>query len=191
MRPLLVPDTGFMSDEFHFGQPARHPARLGRPKRPRAGGSFDARIVWVAAGLVLAGVLAFVFLRGADEAGRQIAGARSETVEQIDRAYDAAARGMLGRAVVVARSLYAEHGSFTTDLATLSAFDPGVRFTSGSSEDPSSIAYSATDSAFAAAVRSESGTCWWLRTDAGGATTYGSGAVCTGDAAMGASAASW
>ena len=89
------------------------------------------------------------------------------------------------------RSLSAERGRFTADFATLSAFDPGVRFTSGPSQDPGPISYAATDTAFAAAVRSESGRCWWLRTDAGGATTYGSGADCTGDAAMGASAASW
>jgi hypothetical protein len=180
-----------MNDEFHFGEPARHPARLGKPRQSRAAGSFDVRMVWVAAGLVLAGVLAFAFLRGADEAGTQIAGARSETIEQIDRAHDAAAQATLGRAAAVARSLSAERGRFTTDLATLSAFDPGLRFTSGSSEDFGSIAYSATDTAFAAAVRSKSGTCWWLRTDAGGATTYGSGTACTGDDAMGASGTSW
>ncbi|MCD6020775.1 MAG: hypothetical protein K0R20_485, partial [Actinomycetia bacterium] len=42
-----------------------------------------------------------MFLRSADEAGREIADARSDTLTQIDRAYDAAAQGTVGRAVVV------------------------------------------------------------------------------------------
>lgn len=180
-----------MNDEFQFGERAKHPARLGKAQRPQPGGSIDGRIVWVAAGLVVAGVLAFVFLRSADEAGKQIGEANTGAVGQIDRAYDAAAQGSIGRAVVVAQSLYAEHGTYTTDLATLSAYDPSVHFTSGRSDGPTSIAYAATDSAFAAAVRSESGTCWWVRTDVSGVTTYGSGASCTGEAAMGASAPSW
>jgi hypothetical protein len=180
-----------MSDEFHFGERAKRPARLGKARSPRARGSIDARIVWIVAGLLVAGVLAFVFLRSADEAGKQIGHANSQAVDQIDRAYDAAAQGSIGRAVVVAESLYAEHGTYTTDLATLSAFDPSVRFTSGRSAGPTSIAYAATDSAFAAAVLSESGTCWWVRNDVSGVTTYGSGTPCTGDAAMAASASSW
>jgi hypothetical protein len=180
-----------MNDEFHFGERARHPARLGKGRSPRPKASIDGRIVWIAVGLVLAGVLAFVFLRGADEAGKQIGDANSRAADQIDRAYDAAAQGSIGRAVVVAQSLVAERGSFPTDLATLSAYDPSVHFTSGASNGPNSIAYAATDSAFAAAVRSESGTCWWVRMDMRGVTTYGSGTPCTGEAAMGATAASW
>ena len=109
-------------------------ARLGDRKAPRAAGSIDPRLVWIAAGLVVAGVLAFVFLRSADEAGKQIADTQEQTVSQIDRAYDAAAQGTMGRAIVVALSLHAESGSFTTDLATLSAYDPGLHFTSGPAE---------------------------------------------------------
>lgn len=179
-----------MSDEFHFGEPARHPPRLGKA-RPASSRPVDGRLIWVAAGLLVAGVLAFVFLRGADEAGRQIAETEGQAVGQIDRAYDAAAQGSLGRAVVVAQSLHAERGSFTTDLATLSAFDPSIAFTSGPSKGPSSISFATSDTSFAAAVRSESGTCWWVKVDASGVTTYGSGTTCTGRAATGASAASW
>jgi hypothetical protein len=62
-----------MNDEFHLGEPARHPPRLGTPTRGRAGSSFGVRLVWIVAGLVFAGALAFVFLRSADEAGKQIA----------------------------------------------------------------------------------------------------------------------
>jgi hypothetical protein len=180
-----------MNDEFNFGEPAKHPPRLGTSNPERAWGSFDMRLVWIAGGLVVAGVLAFVFLRSADEAGKQIADSQTQAVSQIDRAYDAAAQGTIGRAVVVALSLYAERGSFTTDLSTLSAYDPGLQFTSGPSTGPMSISYAVDAARFGAAVRSESGTCWWARIGADSVTTYGSGTPCTGSAAMAASATSW
>jgi hypothetical protein len=180
-----------MSDGFQFGERAKRPARLGRPSAPRGTGSFDLRILWVAVGLVAAGLAAFVLLSGADEAGKQIADAASDTVAQIDTAQDAAAQGTLGRAVMVAQSLRAEQGSFTTDLATLSAYDPSLHFTSGPSSDPSTVSFAVSGSDFGVAVRSESGTCWWVRIDAAGVTTYGSGSACLGSAAMAASAPSW
>lgn len=180
-----------MNDEFVFGEPSKHPARLGRSKPQRAGSSFAPKLVWIVAGLVVAGALAFVFLRSADEAGKQIAGSQSEAISQIDRAYDAAAQGTMGRAVVVALSLYGENGSFTSNSASLSAYDPELGFTSGPSNDPMTISYSVNADAFGAAVLSESGACWWARIDTDGVTTYGSGAVCTGSAAMAASAPSW
>jgi hypothetical protein len=180
-----------MKDDFNFGEPAKHPARLGRSTPGHAGRSFDPRLVWIVAGLVVVGVLAFVFLRSADEAGKQIADSQADTVSQIDRAYDAAAQGTMGRAVVVALSLHAERGSFTTDLATLSAYDPGLRFTSGPSKDPMTISYAVDAAGFGAAVRSESGTCWWAKIAVNSVTTYGSGSPCTGTAALAASAASW
>ena len=179
-----------MDDGFNFGEHPKRPARRGHARR-HVERSFDLRLLWVAAGLVAAAVIAFVILSGADEAGRELGDAGSDTVAQIDAAYDAAAQGTIGRAMVVARSLYAEQGSFTSDLATLSAFDPGLRFTSGPSAGPGTVSYAASGTGFAAAVRSESGTCWWARIDAAGVTTFGSGSTCTGDAAMAASAASW
>lgn len=184
-------DTGAMSDEFHFGERAKHPARLGGPRAARSKSSIPFKLVGVVAGLVVAAAAAFVVLSGADEAGKEIAEARSGTLGQVDRAYDAAAQGTVGRAVVVAQSLYAEHGTFTTDLATLSAFDPGLGFTSGPSTGPETVSYAVSGMEFAAAVRSGSGACWWVKIDASSATTYGSGAPCTGEAALSASSPSW
>lgn len=192
MQPTRMADTGeVMDDGFNFGDPAKHPARLGRSRRGGATRSFDPRIVVVAVGLVVAGALAFVFLRGADTAGKQIADAETDTVAQVDKAYDAAAKASVGRAIVVAQTLHAERGTFTTDLATLTAFDPSIHFTSGASTGPDSVSYAASDSAFGAAVRSKSDTCWWVRIDASALTTYGSGSTCTGQAAMAADAPTW
>jgi hypothetical protein len=92
---------------------------------------------------------------------------------------------------VVALSLYAERGSFTTDLATLSGYDPSLRFTSGPSKDPMTVSYAVNAGSFGAAVRSESGACWWARIGADSVTRYGSGTPCTGMAAMAATAAAW
>jgi hypothetical protein len=180
-----------MTDEFQFGEPAKHPAKLSGPRPPRTNSAIPAKLVGVVVCLVLAAAAAFVILSGADEAGKEIADARSETLVQIDRAYDAAAQGTVGRAVVVAQTLYAEQGTFTTDLPTLSAFDPGLRFTSGPSTGPETVSYAVSGMEFAAAVRSESGACWWVKIDASSRTSYGSGATCTGGAALAASSPSW
>jgi hypothetical protein len=180
-----------MDDRFNFGEPARHPARLGDPRRSRVPNTIDGRLMWIAAGLVVAGVLAFVFLRGADEAGTRIGRSNSEAVSQIERAHDSAAQATMRRAVVAARSLSAERGTFVTDAAALSGFDPGLRFTSGPSTDPTSISYAVDAARFGAAVRSESGTCWWITIDASSLTAYGNGMPCTGRAAMAASSPSW
>jgi hypothetical protein len=180
-----------MDDRFHFGDPARYRARLGDPGRGHVPNTVDGRLVWIAAGLVVAATLAFVFLRGAEEAGRRIGRANSEAVSQIDRAHDSAAQATMGRAAMVAQSLYAERGSFVTDAEALSGYEAGLRFTSGPSTGPTSIAYAVDAARFGAAVRSESGTCWWITVDANGRTTYGSGLPCTGRAAMAASSPSW
>jgi hypothetical protein len=180
-----------MNDGFNFGEPARRRLRSSGPKLPRERTAFDPKLVWIAVGLVVAGVFAFVFLRGADQAGKQIADSETHAVSQIDKAYDAAAQGTMGRATVVASSLYAERGSFTTDLATLAAYDPELRFTSGPSQDPGTVSYAVNGGTFGAAVLSESGTCWWAKIGTDSVTTYGSGTPCTGSAALAASAASW
>jgi hypothetical protein len=180
-----------MNDGFNFGEPAKRRARSSGPTLQDDRSTFNPKLLGVAAGLVVAGVLAFVFLRGADEAGKQIAESETNAVSQIDKAYDAAAQGTMGRASVVALSLYAERGSFTTDLATLSAYDPGLLFTSGPSTGSTTVSYAVNAGSFGAAVRSGSGTCWWAKIGADSVTTYGSGTPCTGSAALAASAASW
>jgi hypothetical protein len=176
-----------MDGGFNFGEPAKHPARLGA-SRAR---TFDGRLLWVVGGLAAAAVLALVFLRGVGEAGHQIADDRDAAVAQVGRGQDTAAQTTVERAVVVARTLYAEQGAFASDPATLSAFEPSIDFTSGSSTGPTSVAYQAETSAFGVAVLSESGACWWGKVEESGTTSYGNGAPCTGRAALGASAPSW
>lgn len=180
-----------MDDRFTFGSPAKRPAKLGQPRPPGATTGFSPRVVLIAVGLVVAAIAALAVLRGAGEAGERIGDARSETAATIDRANDAAAQATLGRTVVVARTAWAEGGAFPTDPAALTAIEPSMRFTAGASTGPTSVAVHATTDAFAAAVRSRSGTCWWVTLDSSGTTAYGRGGTCTGAAAMGADAPSW
>lgn len=180
-------DTPSRMDDFGFGDPPRRAARPAEPKPRRARARLDGRLVWVvAAVLVVAGAVAFVVLNGSDEAE-----APPRTTSPVDRALDAAAQSTIGRAVVVAQTLHGELGSFPADGVTLSAEDPTLTFTADPSSGPTSVSFAAEDDAFAAAVRSESGTCWWVRVDPSGATSYGSGSSCTGEAAMGASDDTW
>jgi hypothetical protein len=147
--------------------------------------------VVLALGLLVAGIAAFVLLRGAGEAGKQVAAARSDTVSAIDRAEDAAAQATIGQAVVAARTAWADAGAFPTDPTALTALEPSATFTNGASTGPTVVSVSIDPSIFAAAVRSASGTCWWVKLDAAGITTYGSGGTCTGEAARAADAPSW
>ena len=173
-------------DEFQFGPSGRR-SRLGEPRTRQARNRSRGRLLLVLiAGLVVAAVLAFVAVTGTEHASDD-----PSSVSSADRARDAAARGTIGRAVVVAQTLYAERGSFPSDVATLSAVDPTLTFTTEPSAEPSTVSYAVGGRGFAAAVRSESGTCWWVRVDLSGATSYGTGSSCTGEAAMAASDAAW
>ena len=132
--------------------------------------------------------VAFVFLTGADDPPGD---SRAQGGSPVDRAYDAAAQGAIGRAVVIAQTLHAERGTFPTDPDSLAAADPSLTFLAGPSDGPAAVSYTAEPRGFAAAVRSESGTCWWVRIDPEDAISYGSGEPCTGSAAMAASASAW
>jgi hypothetical protein len=182
-------------DEFQFGpvDEVKTGERVQRPAGPAGGDPrhgrrrLDGGFVWIlAAVLVVVGIGSFVFLAGGDEPQED-----PSAVSPVDRALDAAAQSTIGRAVVVAQTLHAERGSFPSDVETLSALDPTSTFTAEPSGDPTSVSYAVGEGGFAAAVRSESGTCWWVRVDPTGTTTYGSGSSCTGQAAMAASDAAW
>jgi len=60
-----------------------------------------------------------------------------------------------------------------------------------SSNDPAVVSVFSSSSAWAGAARASSGACYWIRTTLGGSTTYGTGADCTGKAALAASRSSW
>jgi hypothetical protein len=69
---------------------------------------------------------------------------------------------------------------------------PAVTFADGPSAAPEVVSVAAAGAAWAAAVMSASGRCFYVRVDDRGRVGYGSSATdCTGAAALGASAAGW
>lgn len=75
--------------------------------------------------------------------------------------------------------------------ARLSALDHRLTFVDGPSTEPQVVSVAVTTGAWAAAVLSPSGTCYFVRLGDRGLATYGTGIDCTGKAALSASDLSW
>ena len=92
----------------------------------------------------------------------------------------------IAQEAVASRVSYADAGP-----ARLSAFKSTLTFVDGPSTEPEVVSVAATASAWAAAVLSPSGTCYYVRLGDGGLVTYGTGLDCMGEAALSASDPSW
>jgi hypothetical protein len=75
--------------------------------------------------------------------------------------------------------------------AELTIVQPSLLFVDGPSSAPTVVSVSAGDRTWGAASMGASGICYWVRTDAGGQVAFGTGTVCTGQAALRATDASW
>lgn len=162
------------------------PLRLSTPSSGVTPFVLIAVVVAVAATLVGAALL--VVRRG----GEAAADANESALIVADRAADAEAHSWLRNAVTAVRTLSAEGGG-ANDAVTpdrLAAIDQGVTFTTGPAGAPRVVSVAGTASAFGAAARSGSGTCFWIRDGASG-TLYGAGEPCTGAAALGAVQPTW
>jgi hypothetical protein len=107
-------------------------------------------------------------------------------------AVDDQARIAADDALAAARHVFDRDGSFVAaGPADLADLDLGLTFVDGPSTAPQIVSLVAAPGVWSAAVRSETGTCLYVRVTAQGLVTYGTGPVCTGDAAMVASAPSW
>lgn len=69
----------------------------------------------------------------------------------------------------------------------------GLTFIDGDqvSHDPATVSVHATETTWAAAVEARPGACFYILQVVGQSTRYGSGTVCTGDAALSADGFSW
>jgi len=102
------------------------------------------------------------------------------------------AQDSLTGALALAQTVVARGASLTdAGPASLSSLDPALLFVDGPSTTPAVVSVSATDSAWAAAAMGEDGTCYWLRLDARGSVSKGSGGPCTGGAALAAIGTGW
>jgi hypothetical protein len=186
-----------MDDSFTLGQGAKGPHGDPPPKhagsrRIAGGSSFGrTRMIWVAILIVVILLVVGTFLKFMGNAGQEIGSDNQTIVEQVDAAADMQAELTANQSIRSAMQLLAESGSFAAVTAeALGAAEPSFTYVTGASGDPKTVSVTATASGVGLAVKSTSGSCMYAFVQASG-TTYGTGPVCTGDAATSATDASW
>jgi type IV pilus assembly protein PilA len=117
------------------------------------------------------------------------------------RAQDRAAQASLRNALVAAKTIFTDSGNYSTVTTTsLAATESSLVYrSSGNSTSPTNVSFAIANSTgtdrmiYEEAVLSDSSTCWWLKDNATGPTTYGSGAssACAGTDAAGAASVKW
>lgn len=192
---------GEMNDSFGFGEPAPRRTYVDErppPAPPSTPGGVRARTLLLAlvALVVVAGII--VVLAVIRAGGETVGDAQGTAVGQIDAANDVQAESTLQRAVVAARTLIAQAETDATSPGfeaaspeALAAFEPSFAYTTQASTSPSVVSVAVTPSSWSAATASVSGICLWIRLESDGATSYGSGSPCTGQAAAAARDAAW
>lgn len=110
------------------------------------------------------------------------------------RGQEVLARENLMRAEEAARIIAAEYGTFdAAEPRLLADLLPGILFIDPdqSSNEPEILSVYATDEVWAAAAGPTTGGCQWIRVDAAGAVSRGTGTDCSGEEAATAPAADW
>jgi len=183
-----------------LGQVPRSVAPLKRrgvravPGRVRERGSATVAVLAVALVLLFAGSLYVLAVAPRPERARPIREAKPTPVQRTVEEMDAAAQAGARSASTAALTAYADLGSFDEVTPPLLAMiEPSLSYTWAESDDEGEASVVGQGRSFAVAVRSASGTCWWLRVDGpDGATHMGSGEACTGaDAQAGADRTAW
>ena len=162
--------------------------------RVRERGSATVAVLAVALILLFAGSLYVLAVAPRPERARPIRAAKPTPVQRSLEEMDAAAQAGASSASAAALTAYADLGSFDEVTPPLLAMiEPSLSYTRGESGDEGEASVVGQGRSFAVAVRSGSGTCWWLRVDGrDGATMVGSGDACTAaDAQTGADRTAW
>ena len=97
---------------------------------------------------------------------------------------------------MAAKSVYTDTQSYATaEGAGLTAVEPALTYkakgTASTGQNDVSADGTTNAGQWAGAALSASGTCFWIKDNVSTGTTYGSGATCTGTAALGAAGTSW
>jgi hypothetical protein len=119
---------------------------------------------------------------GGGAGGDQAGGA----IDSAAKAQDLQAQMSLRTAQGAAVALYSEGGDFAgAGVAQMQIMEPSLTYMAGSSPSASvnSVSVHAEAGVWAAAVLSESGTCWYLKLAGPAQPMFGRGSTCTGDAA--------
>lgn len=112
-----------------------------------------------------------------------------------EKAQDRGAQSSLRNGLTAAKVLYADDGSYVSATpAGLLAVEPSLTFAAAAVASTGanniSVAVSVDNATFSGAALSDSGVCFWIA-DGGSGTTFGTGAVCTGTAAVAAAGTEW
>lgn len=95
-------------------------------------------------------------------------------------------------ALRAAKALHHRTGTFTAaGPAALTAAEAGLVFVDGPSVEPEVVSVSASERAWAAAVMSSEGICYYVRVAPTDVVRFGTGGACTGADAMRANARAW
>ena len=186
-----------MDDSFTFGTPAKgrsrtRSARDPAPKHAAGRPSIErSRLVLGGVGFALLAVAAWGFLHFMAGAGNEIASDQQHVVDQIGNTQDVQAQLTGTQAIQSVQMLYGQSGSFDdVTPESLKDFEPAFTYSESASTGPNAISVASSSTGVGLAVRSASGTCLYAHVSATG-TTYGTGSVCTGEAALEATAPAW
>ncbi|MEX0991882.1 MAG: hypothetical protein WD004_06385 [Actinomycetota bacterium] len=170
------------------------PEAAGEPTRQAKRKSHPVRVALITIGCIAVVVIVVIFVG-------------NPTYDNRESAQRKAAQSSLRNAMAAAKTVYVERDDYgLVSAKTLMKLEPILTFTSGESKGPLEVAWRVDDvvteeatfpdTQFSAAVRSESGECMYISDAAAppfhGGTFYGSGDVCTADAArQGATNTTW
>jgi prepilin-type N-terminal cleavage/methylation domain-containing protein len=90
------------------------------------------------------------------------------------RAQDRDAQAALRNALSAEKAHFADHEAYTQVRAELAAIEPALVFDAAADQAPTAgtVAYAASGTTVTLATRSATGTCFYLRDNANGGTTY-------------------
>jgi hypothetical protein len=141
----------------------------------------------VLAGVAVALVLVVGFFTVMKKGGEAAAKHAETVVKQIDTAGDTQAQASLNVALMAAKTAYMDGASYASaDPTGLAAIEPSLRYVTGASTGPNVVSVAATETDWAAAVLSGSGTCFTINASGSGSSFDGAAQACTGQAAMSA-----
>ena len=104
-----------------------------------------------------------------------------------NRANDRAAQSSLRNGLTAAKTIYTDSQDYTAANDTkLKEVEPSLTFQTAASTDYKIVSVGSTTSTWGGAALSKTGTCFLIKdsSGAGGGTTYGTNATCTGDQAL-------
>ncbi|HYJ60163.1 MAG TPA: hypothetical protein VE032_01720 [Actinomycetota bacterium] len=159
----------------------------------RERGSVTVAIMAAALILLFAGSLYVVAAAPRPERPRPSREAKPTLAVRTPAEMDAAAQTSARSATAAAVTVYGDLGSFDdVTPALLGMIEPSLSYTTGESGGEAEASVVGHRNTFAVAVRSASGTCWWLRMDGrDGAVSHGSGQSCSAADALAADASAW